>query len=493
MTRQRLLLLAAAIILIAVSWLGLFKARSGLMIRSITTHDIPMVYMAPKNSTKVPGVLIAHGFAGSKQLMLAYGHTFSQAGYATLLWDFSGHGSNPAPLDLTGLQPDLEVAYQTLIAQPEVDKERLAILGHSMGSSAIMTASIENPTRFDATIAISPTRADVTPENPANLQLQAGSGEGRFIESARQLLQTAGGENQNLAEGRGRSLIVVPHVEHITILFSNASHQRALQWLNQTFNHITQKNYADWRMGWYGLHLLGGLMFIAAVVPSLANRVPNPLHLQKQKPLRRWGGLLGAPLAAAAALVLMSQISELENLGGLKVGGALGIWFLVGGSVWLGIQILGSSNRRSLKSLTPQSIALGGLSFALLWFAFGAMAQVVWLQWWLIPARLQLWPLLSLACLPWFLASGLAQQGAGKGKRVLWWLGQSIVLIGGLLLTISVLPQLFFIFLLLPIFPIIFGILSFAAAQLRDNIWSVAISSALFFGWTLAAAFPLVA
>ena len=503
MTRQRLLLLVAAIILIAVSWLGIFKARSGLLFRSITTNDIPMVYMVPETSSKVPGILIAHGFAGSKQLMLAYSHTFAQAGYATLLWDFSGHGSNPAPLDLTGLQPDLEVAYQTLIAQPEVDSEHLAILGHSMGSSAIMTASIENPDRFNATIAISPTRAEVTPQNPANLQLQAGSGEGRFIESARQLLQRAGGENKNLAEGRGRSLVVVPNVEHITILFSKVSHHHALLWLNQTFNHRTQKNYADWRMGWYGLHLGGGLMFIAAVVPSLASRIPNRLHFLNPNPLRRWGGLLGAPLAAAAALMLMSQVSELDNLGGLKVGGALGIWFLVGGLVWLGIQILGLPNQRhgqkSLSpqsialALTPRSIALGGVGFALLWFAFGAMAQMVWLQWWLIPARLQLWPLLSLACLPWFLASGLAQQGVGRGKRVLWWLGQSMVLIGGLLLTISALPQLGFIFLLLPIFPIIFGILSFVAAQLRDNVWSVAISSTLFFGWTLAAAFPLAA
>jgi len=450
-----------------------------------------MIFMAPQGSNKVPGVLIAHGFAGSKQLMLGYGHTFAQAGYATLLWDFSGHGGNPAPLNLTSLQPDLEVAYETLKEQPEVDQERLGILGHSMGSSAVMMASIEQPNRFAATIAVSPTRADVTPDRPANLQLQAGSGEGRFVESARSLLQVAGGENLNLLEGKGRSLIIVPNVEHITILFSDISHQKALQWLNQTFNQNNKSTYVDRRMGWYGLHLLGGLMAIAALVPIVAPR-SNPLQAPPTSWLS-WGGLLVTPVAATSGIVLVSQRLELENLGGLKVGGALGIWFLLAGLAWLGIQLQTPSKARRLgKLLSLKTLGLGLLVFILLWFAFGAMAQVVWLQWWLILARFKLWPILSLACLPWFLASSLAQQRLSRGKRVLWWLGENVVLIGGLILTIHFLPQLGFIFLLLPIFPIIFGILSFVAAQVKD-VWSYAIGSTLFFGWTLAAAFPLVA
>lgn len=491
MNRQRFLILVAAIILIAVSWLGVFKARSGLVVRSLKANDIPMVFMAPKNTDQVPGVLIAHGFAGSKQLMLGYGHTFAQAGYASLLWDFSGHGGNPAPLNMETLQPDLDVAYQTLREQPEVDPERLAILGHSMGSSAVMTASIEKRDRFDATIAVSPTRADVTSDRPANLQLQAGSGEGQFVEGAKKLLQTAGGENQNLTEGKGRSLIVVPNVEHITILFSDISHQSALKWLNQTFNQFNRSSYVDRRMGWYGLHLMGGLMAIAAVVPVFTN--PTIPRQSIPNPWLNWGGLLASPFAAIAGMTLISRGLELENLGGLKVGGALGIWFLLSGMAWLMVQRQWPLSFRRIDQVsTFNTLGLGLLVFCLLWFAFGAMAQVVWLQWWLIPARLKLWPILSLACFPWFLASGFAQQGIGTGKRILWWLGQNMVLIGGLILTISFLPQLGFIFLLLPIFPIVFGILSFVAAQVKD-VWSYGIGSALFFGWTLAAAFPLVA
>lgn len=165
------------------------------------------------------------------------------------------------------------------------------------------------------------------------------------------------------------------------------------------------------------------------------------------------------------------------------VGGAVGIWFLVAGIVWLGILF-------RVPRLTVQVVVLGLGFFGLLWVAFGSMAQVVWLQWWLIPPRFLLWPLLSLACFPWFLASGVVQQGAGVFKRVVWWLGQSIVLVGGLYLTLHLLPQLSFIFLLLPLFPPLMAILSFAAAQF-DEAWSYALGSAMFFGWMLAAAFPL--
>jgi hypothetical protein len=128
--------------------------------------------------------------------------------------------------------------------------------------------------------------------------------------------------------------------------------------------------------------------------------------------------------------------------------------------------------------------------FLVFWIAFGAMAQVVWLQWLLIPKRLILWPVLSLACFPWFLASGIAQQDAGLFLRAALWLWQSLVLLGGFILLYYLVPELGFIFLLLPVFPPLIAILSFAAALL-DQVWSYALGSALFFGWMIAAAFPL--
>lgn len=487
---KRLGLLVLAILLIVLSWLGIAIARSGLEVRttnialtrSFSKEGIPLLYLAPQGATEVPGVLVAHGFAGSKQLMLGYGHVLARAGYAVMLWDFAGHGANGTRLERYELQQNLEMALQALLEQPQVDPSRLALLGHSMGSGIVMNAGMRNLDRFAATVAVSPTGAAVTPQSPRNLQLQAGSGEGGFVSNAERLLAQAGGENTDLAAGKGRELIVIPGVEHITILFSDGSHQAALRWLDATFGRISDSQYRDRRMAWYGVHLLGWLIGLAAISPLLTH---PPLIATKIAPIRRWAGLIAAPLAATAGLVLLSQRFDLQNLGGVQVGGAVGVWFLIAGLTWLGMLA-------RLPRPTLRAVGLGVGLFVILWIAFGAMAQVVWLQWWLIPIRLRVWLPVAIACFPWFLAAGIVQENIGVGKRLLWWLGQSAALIGGFVLTLNFLPQLGFMFLLLPLFPPLMGILSLVAGLL-NRAWVYAIGSALFFGWLLAAGFPLSA
>ncbi|MBD1937274.1 alpha/beta hydrolase [Microcoleus sp. FACHB-68] len=494
MNRRRWFLLLVSLVLIVLSWWGIAAARNGLIVRSLEREGVPLLYMAPQEAQKAPAVLVAHGYAGSKQSMLGYAHVLAHSGYAVMLWDFVGHAANPAsfpaslPVSLEhgSLQRDLDIAAAALVEQPEVDPARLALLGHLMGGGAVMRAGIANVNRFAATVAISPTSANVTPAAPRNLQLQAGSWEGRFVENTQWMLRAAGGENPNFAQARARSLQIIPNVAHITILFSNASHQAAKTWLNAAFNLPNTDNYTDRRMIWYALHLGAWLLLLSAISPILAD--PTFAARARVRPLKSWGGLLLAPVAAIGVLTLASRTNSPENLegllvvGGLLVGGAVALWFLVGGVVWL--TFLGRLPRPTLRNAL-----LGVALFALLWVAFGAMAQVVWLQWWLIPARLKLWPVLSLACFPWFLAAGLSQQDAGVGNRILWWLGQSVALVGGFFLT-CYLVQLGFMFLLLPVFPVIIAILSLAAAQVNEA-WSYGIGSALFFGWILAAGFPL--
>ncbi len=475
-------LLLLAILLVVSSWLGIAVARSGLEVRSFQKEGVPLLYLAPQGVKSVPGVLVAHGFAGSKQLMLGYGYVLAHAGYAVMLWDFNGHGANGTRLERYELQQNLDVALQALLEQPQVDPNRLALLGHSMGSGVVMTTGVRERDRFAATVAVSPTGADITLQSPRNLQLQAGSGEGGFVGNAEQLLAEAGGENTNLAAGQGRELVVIPGVEHITILFSDGSHEAALRWLNATFDKIHDSQYRDRRMAWYGLHLLGWLVGLAAFAPLLTQ---PQTPLTKIATVQRWAGLILAPLTAATGLILLSQRFELQNLGGVQVGGAVGVWFLIAGLTWLGVLA-------RLPRPTLRAVGLGVLLFAILWVAFGAMAQVVWLQWWLIPIRLRVWLPVAIACFPWFLAAGIVQENIGVGKRLLWWLGQSVVLIGGFVLTLNFLPQLGFMFLLLPLFPLLMGILCLVAGLL-NRAWVYAIGSALFFGWLLAAGFPLSA
>jgi pimeloyl-ACP methyl ester carboxylesterase len=481
MSRKRWVVLVLACLMIVLAWVGVFAARTGLVVRQIERSDVPLLYLAPQNQTGVPGVLIAHGFAGSKQLMLGYGHVLAQAGYGVMLWDFSGHGGSRLP-QRDSLQADLQIAYEALLSQPEIDATRLALLGHSMGSGAVMSAGIQQTDRFAATVAISPTGASVTPEAPRNLQMQVGSWEGGFIANAQRLLARAGGENENLATGQGRSLVLIPNAEHITILFRSTSHQAALQWLDATFGRQSSSSYVDRRMAWYGLHLLGWLVAIATISPLLQRSSQSP-KLQTRSPIRRWGSLLVSSLAASSTLSLFGHSENLAALGGVQVGGAVALWFGLAGLIWLGLLT-------QLPRLSLRDLLLGIALFALLWIGFGSMAQVVWLQWWLIPTRLALWPWLALSFLPWFLASGIAQQDISGVSRMLWWLGQSVALVVGIYSLLQFSPQLGFLYILLPLFPLFMALFAYVAALL-NQAWSYALGCALFFGWAIAAAFPL--
>ncbi len=499
-SRLRLAAIALALVLIILAWQQVLAARAGLTVRALSAEGAPAIFMAPAGGQGRPAVLIAHGFSGSKQLMLAYGHTLAHAGYAVVVWDFDGHGANPTPADADSLQEDIEAAYDLLAAQPEADPDRVALLGHSMGSGAVMTAGINDPQRFAAVIAVSPTGAEVSPALPPNLLLQAGAWEAPFVANAERLLAQAGGPNDDpsamlragRAGGLARRLVIIPAAEHISILFRAASHQAALTWLDGVFGPQGPHAYTDRRIIWFFVYLLAWLAAVVAAAPWLrrlqgqTSGLPdNARRWQKMGP-RRLLGVLAGPLIAALGLVLLNLLTPAASLGGVQVGMAMSLWFGLAGLGWLVVGGL-RPGRPALRE-----VALGLAMFVLLTAAFGLMAQTVWMQWWLVGPRLLRWPFMALLTLPWFLASGVVRSGAGRrGMRSLvWWLGESLSLLVGLMTVVILVPGMFFVFLLLPLVPLLMGILALAGLGF-SRPWSYAAGSALFFGWVLAAVFPL--
>ncbi len=470
-----------ALLFVITAWYQVLRVNNGLIVRDLQQDGVPMRYIVAEGGQNMPGVLVGHGFSGSRQLMLGYGYALAKAGYAALLWDFSGHGANSSGLNREGatLQDNVDAAYATLLRQPEIDPQRIAILGHSMGSGAAMRAGIKDPERYRAVIAVSPTNAEVTPELPPNLLFLAGAWEPRFVANAERLLAEAGGVKNDFANGRARAFTLIPNVEHITILFSSASYRETLRWLHETLGG-GQTPYRDGRLLWYTLHLFGWLGLATAVVPLLPSITPQPA--EKRHPRL---ALLIAPFAASGLLYLVSLVINVRDLGGVIIAGALALWFFILGLIWL---LLGFRPTRP----TRRNLLLGAGFFALLWLAFGILAHWVWLPWLLIPARLLRWPFWALACLPWLLAAGQAQQGGTARRRFFWWLGQSLLLPAGLMLLIYLLPELAFLALVLPVLPLVLAVMVVAGRNVGDE-WTFALGGALFFGWLLLALFPLAA
>lgn len=486
MSRLRLAVIFFALALAALSWQQVWAAKAGLTVQTLNEGGLPAIFIAPATGEDRPAALIAHGFSGSKQLMLAYAHTLAHAGYAVLLWDFDGHGANPLPAGPDSLQANIDKALAILSAQPQADPGRVALLGHSMGSGAVMTAGITDPDRYAAVIAISPTGADVSPTRPPNLMLQAGALESPFIANAERLLAQAGGPNDNLTGGLARKLVIIPVAEHISILFRSPSHQAALAWLDGVFGAQGPHDYNDRRIGWFFVHLLVLLVGVVAAAPWLRRFASEPYAASAANGWRPWLGVFAGPLVATLGLALFNILTPAARLGGVQVGMAIALWFGLAGLIWLAVG--------GLRTAWPdrRALVLGFCVFALLTVAFGLMAQTVWMQWWLVQPRLLRWPLTALLTLPWFLASGIAcpHDGRRRARLLVWWLAESLSLLIGLAAVVIFVPGMFFVFLLLPLVPLLIGILALAGIGF-SRPWSYALGSALFFGWVLAAVFPL--
>ena len=490
MKRRQWILAGVGLVLVVLAVWQIGAAARGLEVAMVRDAEPRLLVMAPEDaaSDARPLVLIAHGFSGSTAIMRGFALTLVHAGYTAVLWDFQGHGTNPEPMPSSGgggsLQATAEAALAEALARGYGDAERVAILGHSMGSGVAMAFGIEHADTV-ATIAVSPSGAEVTPELPRNLLLVAGSLEGRFVQNAERLLEDAAGSGGDHAAGTARQMTVVPGVEHISILFSPTAHAAARDWLDATFGaQPGAQDYVDRRVLWYGLGAVGALLLGAGLAPLVAD--PSDVTVKPRRPLwRRLVALVGGAVGATLILWLVSLAGvELREVLGLLVGGYLLIWFAVAGILSL-LLLWVRPGAPTLRAV------LGGLlAFAVLWLGAGLLAEWVWLPWLLIPRRLMLWPLGIVLTLPWFLAAGETVRGAGLGGRIGWWLAHTLVLAVALFLALQLSPGLSYLILILPMFPIIIGLHALAAAPHRGS-WPFAISGALFVSWMLLAVFPL--
>jgi pimeloyl-ACP methyl ester carboxylesterase len=482
-------LLAIGLILVGLSTTQILGASQGIEIIKIPNSNPPTTIFVPidTSSEARPVVLIGHGFAGSELLMRGFSFPLVKAGYIVVAWDFDGHGRNPRPYIQDGrtdaLVGNAEAALETAREHGYVTSDQIAILGHSMGSGVALSFGLEHP-ETAATIAISPVPREVTPSLPKNLLLMAGDLEPQFVENATQLLAEAGGAGGDPSLGNARELSVISGVEHISILFKADSHTVARDWLDETFGPQSGAvDYRDRRMGWYGIGIVGVLLFGWALTPLMnqnytTHRAPQPIW-------RRFFAPVGGALGASIFLWILNVLGvRFDAPLGLIVGGYVLVWFGLAGLISL--TLLGFR----LSPFSTRLLLSGSVAFAILWLGVGMLSNLVWIPWLLIPKRLILWPAGALLTLPWFLAIGETLRADGFLRRFVGWIGHSILLAIGFILSMQLIPGLYVLILVLPLLPAILGLVELAAARLRGS-WPFAICGALFFSWTLLAVFPV--
>jgi len=92
-----------------------------------------------------PAVLVFNGNAGDRSHRLPLAVALTTRGYAVLLFDYRGYAGNPGSPSEDGLRADARAAVDALAAQPEVDPERIAYFGESLGAAVAGALATERP------------------------------------------------------------------------------------------------------------------------------------------------------------------------------------------------------------------------------------------------------------------------------------------------------------------------------------------------------------
>lgn len=476
-----------ALALVLVSLWQLQGARQGIEISRQTVGETPVTrYAKPQADGAV--IVIAHGFAGSTQMMQAYALTLARANYRVYSFDFLGHGRNPVPMSgdvgvvdgTTRLLVDQTLEVIAAVAQ---DDAPVGVLGHSMATDVSVRAALDDRANVGPIVLLSAFSGAVTAQAPADLLMIAGQWEGRlraFGLEAVQLLKSDAQEGDIVRVGNVvRKAAVATKTEHVSILHSRVGQREALNWFNRAFYQNAQT--AIPATGWWLIGLLAG---IVALVRPLARLLParggDEMRLDARAVLAVGvGPALVAPLLATwlnpnLLPVLVADYLALH----LFIQGMLSLALLWG----LGIRV------RSVSVLGILALVVWGLGvFGLALDRYGANFVP-------IPERLWVIAALCIGTLPFMLADALVTAG---GQAPLWQrLMFRVCFFASLALAVWLdFEGLFFLILIAPVmvlFYVVFGLMGrWVAARCGAATSGVALG--LILAWALGVSFPFFA
>lgn len=501
---------------VAVALVALLLAGTGLWLlagtarhlshKHVVVGGVPLDEVHPSRvpaGERRPGVVVAHGFAGSARLMAQFGDTLAARGYVVVLLDFSGHGANTRPLpdgtastddSATVLQRDLDTAMTHLRGLPDVDPSRVAVAGHSMGATAVTRYAADHP-EVMATVAMSLPDSSVT--LPDRTLLLVGGLEFPAFHAAAEDAVERGSS--------GRSAVVVPGVEHISILYAPRTHRELVGWLDDSFGGPIDDRPIPLPMrrligaGLLLLALLAGLYPVArlALGDSPPNPVAPPVLGESPSSWARFavpqiGRSIVVAAVAAGVAVLVAPLAPTNRLP-LALGG-----FIVGFTIVAGAAMLAYQRWRRDASATAPIARTGGLRVAvaapvLIGYAAITIAVPLHLgvthavpvgaRWWLLAS---VW--LGLAVLAY-----AAERVSGGNSFGVLAVSVVAVMALGCAAVVGLAPG--FLLLVVPLLAVLLfwqAMWSAVLHRFAAPAWLIALVGSLLVAWPIATALPVI-
>lgn len=488
---QSFAMLVGLLLFLAGIW-HLERARAGLMITPLSVGSTPATVYQRNDAEKAPAIIIAHGFAGSRQLMEAYALTLAQAGYVAVSFDFEGHGRNPTPMsgDVTRVDGTTQLLMREIgrvtdaaLALPGVDG-RVALLGHSMASDIVVRRALADP-RISATIAISMFSEAVTAGGPRNLLIISGEWEAFLRKDAlrnARLVQSSAVEGQTLgdpAKSGGRRAAVAPGVEHVSVLYSEAALTESRAWLDAVFGR-TSHGPVSATGGWIVMMFLG----IVIMAWPLSSLLPRGAPVPAKIPLRPF---LAAVLIPAAVTPVMLSFVDTHFLPVL-VADYLAVHLFVYGVLSIGLLFwFGAAPYRNIVALPGLALAVYGI------MVFGGALDRYVASFMPIAARLPVIAAIAAGAVPYMLADGMV----GEGGRAGW--SRALIARTAFLASLGAavaldMQRLFFLLIIIPVivlFYAIFGLMGAWVGRRTGSPFASGIGLGLILAWALGVSFPM--
>ncbi len=472
---------------------GLEAARSGLLITPLGVGSTPATIYRRANVAKAPAVIIAHGFAGSRQLMEAYALTLAQAGYVAVSFDFEGHGRNPTPMsgDVTRvegttqlLERELGRVTDAVLTLPYVDG-RVALLGHSMASDIIVRRALEDP-RIAATVAISMFSKAPTATEPRNLLMITGEWESFLRADALKnvrLANSTANEGETIgdpAHNSGRRAVAAPDVEHVSVLYSPTALREARAWLDAVFGR-TSSGPVEATGGWIVL-LLAGIVTLAW---PLAGLLPTGERRAPTLPLKTF--LVAVLIPAVVTPLALSRVDT--HFLPVLVADYLAVHLFVYGMLSLGILFWSGVRIGRVAWLSGVALAAYGI------FVFGGALDRYVASFMPISERLPIIAAIAIGAVPYMLSDSLStDNGRASIMRVFLARGAFLASLGAAVALDF--ERLFFLVIIIPVillFFIIFGLMGGWVGRRTMSPAAVGVGLGLILAWSLGVTFPMYA
>jgi len=492
-----------SILAILAAFWKLNSARDGLSIGHESAGSTPVTIFKLASAKPGPAIVIAHGFAGSQQLMQPFALTLARNGYVAVTFDFLGHGRNPEPLP--GGLTDQNASMHALLEQlgdvvsfaRKFGDGRLALLGHSMASDIVVRYAQEHP-EIEATVAVSVFSPVATAKSPRNLLIIDGALEPSFLkdEGERIIALAAKGPVRervtygDFAQGTARRLVFAGGVEHIGVLYSSDSMAAALDWMNKAFAR-QGSGFTDVRGGWLCLLFLG----IVALAWPLARLLPVVSNAARGSGLP-WRRL--APIALVPALLTPLILWKIPtHFMPLLLGDYLVLHFALYGLLTAaGIILTRSPHQRTASSaISYASLAIASaacIGYGV--FAIGVPTDRFVTNLAPIWVRLPLILMMFGGTLIYFLADEWLTRGAMAARG--GYAFTKFCFLASVAFAIALNPQrLFFLIIIVPailVLFLIYGLFSNWAYRRINDPLAGALTAAIAFAWAMAVTFPIV-